>query len=272
MVIVIGFDASYYKFYAKDASPQTVSNAMYVALTRAKEKLVLIKDSRSKHIPFLKLDVLLSPVMRPFVEIHDGAKTQAPSQARENKMEVETLSVTELCDLPNRAQYHDRLATLLHFKNLSRASGCRKDEGALLETGKEYNTRMDITEDTSCINGLVLPLFYALQRYPEARSSLKNCRAAPALKEMRTMLKNDVANKLYKRLDEIVSTLEDSALVRETVADPCKMLLLGSLLHCYREKTFFTLSQLPEDFSWLPAACFSGGEQRLHTVLQRQTS
>jgi hypothetical protein len=270
LVIVLSFDAGYFKYYAKDLSPQTVSNAMYVALTRAKEKLVLVKGSGSEHIPFLNLDILLSPVMRPFVELHSLARTQSPTTIASEK-EVESIKVTELCDLPNRVLYSDRLSKLLHFRMLSRGIGCRMDEGTLLDFGsQEYNSSMDITEDTSCINGLAIPIFYAM-KHPEVFDNL-TARAVSAHRDMQKSLKSDAAKMLHSRLGDIVDTMEDAKRLQDTASEPSKVLLLASLMHCHRDSLFFPLLQLPADFSWLTSACFLGGELRLRSILQNQTS
>jgi hypothetical protein len=56
VVIVVGFDSSYFKYYNRKGDPLKCSNQLYVATTRASEHLTLIQDSWSAHLPFLKID------------------------------------------------------------------------------------------------------------------------------------------------------------------------------------------------------------------------
>lgn len=59
VVIVYGFDDSYYKFFGRDYSPLICPETLYVACTRAKEKLVLVEGGGAKSdtrpLPFLKM-------------------------------------------------------------------------------------------------------------------------------------------------------------------------------------------------------------------------
>lgn len=53
VVIVYSFDESYFKFYKKDVSTDVCPNELYVACTRASERLLLIHDCKSDYLPFL---------------------------------------------------------------------------------------------------------------------------------------------------------------------------------------------------------------------------
>ena len=41
VVLVLAFDNKYFEFYNKDADPKRLPNELYVALSRAKEKLLV---------------------------------------------------------------------------------------------------------------------------------------------------------------------------------------------------------------------------------------
>lgn len=53
-VIVLGFDASYFKYYNRDAPQDTCPNELYVACTRATEQLVLIHTANQAPLPFVQ--------------------------------------------------------------------------------------------------------------------------------------------------------------------------------------------------------------------------
>jgi hypothetical protein len=54
IVIVYGFEESYFKYYKKDCDPTICPNELYVACTRASEKLVLVHHKSDDYLPFLK--------------------------------------------------------------------------------------------------------------------------------------------------------------------------------------------------------------------------
>lgn len=62
IVIVFNFDYSYFKFFSKNKNPDVCPNEIYVAITRAKEHLILIHDNKQDFLPFLNKNKLQSYV------------------------------------------------------------------------------------------------------------------------------------------------------------------------------------------------------------------
>lgn len=58
VVIVYGFDMSYFKFYKKDSNPNICPNELYVALTRAKERLTIVHNESELHPTFLRKSIM----------------------------------------------------------------------------------------------------------------------------------------------------------------------------------------------------------------------
>lgn len=58
VVIVFGFDDSYFDFYAKDEDRKECPSTLIVALSRAKEVLMIIKDVEKKPLPFMKMKLM----------------------------------------------------------------------------------------------------------------------------------------------------------------------------------------------------------------------
>lgn len=55
VVIVLGFDNSYFKYYNTTGDPKVCPNVLYVAATRAIDHLVLVHDKASTPLPFLDI-------------------------------------------------------------------------------------------------------------------------------------------------------------------------------------------------------------------------
>jgi hypothetical protein len=58
VVVVFGFDMSYFEFFKKDANQEVVPNELYVAMTRSSETLILIHGKGHDFLPFLDMDKL----------------------------------------------------------------------------------------------------------------------------------------------------------------------------------------------------------------------
>lgn len=58
VIIVFGFDNSYFKFYNKDANPNVCPNTHYVATTRAIEHLTLFHHNKNDFLPYLNEDLI----------------------------------------------------------------------------------------------------------------------------------------------------------------------------------------------------------------------
>jgi hypothetical protein len=55
VVVIFNFDASYFQFYGKDYARSICPNILYVALTRAKERLIIINDVKQEPLEFLNM-------------------------------------------------------------------------------------------------------------------------------------------------------------------------------------------------------------------------
>lgn len=58
VVLVFGFDASYMKYYARNALPHKCPNPLYVAITRGQERLTVFHHYRNDFLPFVKREHL----------------------------------------------------------------------------------------------------------------------------------------------------------------------------------------------------------------------
>lgn len=58
LVILLGIDASYFKYFGCDIPDDSCPNEVFVALTRAAKQLVVIHDENEKFMPFVSVDAL----------------------------------------------------------------------------------------------------------------------------------------------------------------------------------------------------------------------
>ena len=61
LVIVFGFDESYFIFNASETDPtDRITNPMLVGITRASSELILIQDYTHEPLPFIKMEFFIS--------------------------------------------------------------------------------------------------------------------------------------------------------------------------------------------------------------------
>lgn len=66
VVVVLGFDNSYFLYYKKGNDPLVCPNELYVAVTRSSERLIVVHDVKHDFLPFLDVDAI--PTKTNFVK------------------------------------------------------------------------------------------------------------------------------------------------------------------------------------------------------------
>jgi hypothetical protein len=150
IVIVYGFDESYYTFYGEGYNPQICPETLYVAVTRAKERLVLLQASNKAPLPFLKHTV--SEMMwLPYMSVDGIPKVVRPVLATGEKQH--NVTPTELVRYLNEPTLKllDAVAAELY----------EVEEPASYSVAIPSKVTFDGTvEDVSDINGIAVPAMY----------------------------------------------------------------------------------------------------------------
>ena len=209
IVIIFGFDNSFYKFYEKESNPKVCSNILYVACTRAKERLILIHDSR-----FDYLDFLTDMKNNDYLTIHNN---------KEIKKEIKTalprinFRVTDLVKHINNdiMEYIIKLMEDLYETNIDYNYDDLNTDTMI------YNKDKKCYEDISDINGVVIPSIYERQLNNNLSTielsvlENKDCKEIPFVKNIQIpcitiedwlKIGNvflSISNNLYARLNQI---------------------------------------------------------------------
>jgi hypothetical protein len=185
-VIIYGFDNSYFLFYGKDLNPYVCPETLYVAVTRAKEELVLIHDCRFKTLPFIK-PTLFEMSFEPYssyMKIFRLKEMQPSSPSNEVKHAINVTDLTKFIKEDNIKLLTDIANTVfstmsepaydldipcklkLNCKaNGSRSSRSGESSDDSLCDSDEWCENLDeddggLYEDVSDINGIVIPAIY----------------------------------------------------------------------------------------------------------------
>ena len=167
VVIVYGFDDSYFKFYAKEMSTNVCPDTLYVAATRASEKLVLIQSSLEKPLPFIKKNqdelhyISYVSVFPPLSDriLHSVQQSVLPKNPN--------ISATELIQFikeENQLSIKDILEPGL---GIYEETSMDIDIPLKIETPTGY-------EDVSAINGIVIPMIQETNKTGEKSTVQEN--------------------------------------------------------------------------------------------------
>lgn len=145
--IVLGCDQSYYTYYdTSSRAPTAVSNAQYVATTRALEHLVLIHDHKHDSLPFVDLDAVRQTCdvvgIRPL-------ETVIPS----TKKRMKTFNVTALCRNLSETLITECLRRLNIYMLAEPAYGVDPPP-------TEIATTSGLLEDVSSVTGTAVPAIF----------------------------------------------------------------------------------------------------------------
>ena len=155
LVIVFGFDESYFKFYADETDPtDKITNPMLVGITRADTELILIHDHNEKSLPFIKMSVD-ELKKKDYCKVHDIESNIIRNKKREKPYEIAVTKLTNHLSQSNELL----LCPLINsgiFKQTSEAITNFKIPGNI--------TLGELTEDVSHLNGVAIPSIYEYLR------------------------------------------------------------------------------------------------------------
>ena len=146
IVVVYNVDESYNKFYNKEGVPGC-PNAIYVALSRATERLIIIQDMKQLPFNFINLKKLS--------EYCDITGCQAEIKELPQETKINKISVTDLvgnCDMTIED---------LKFSIVNEAGKLVKINSTIKNVNyyKLIKAEVETTEDISMINGVAIPNF-----------------------------------------------------------------------------------------------------------------
>lgn len=161
VVILYNFDDSFLDFYSKDVTTNpnpnviTCPNILYVGVTRAIHKLILIQDSRYKPLRFLNLNKLKS---NTYVNIITLDKRGVVGTDLSKNQDIKKISVTDLVKFISSSTIENliKLVETNLFEEISKPLKQIEIPNKIkIESGNTV-----LWEDVSDLNGLVIPAIY----------------------------------------------------------------------------------------------------------------
>jgi hypothetical protein len=215
IVIIYNFDMSFFTFFDKTNNIHKCPNILYVACSRAIDKLIVIQDEKIEQLPFLNLNV---PDVLKYVDFIKTGKNIIPQKIKIDNNFIKK-SVTDFVKfLSSETVNHilERMKNLFIIVNPENVKST--------QIINKIETHPKIFEDVSDLNGLAIPSIYEknitnnistiefyvlshLQKYPDIKQYVKGDINIPCI-TITDYLKvcniyNAIENQLHSKLAQI---------------------------------------------------------------------
>jgi hypothetical protein len=238
LVIIYGFDESYVNFFARSEPKGVCPSTLYVAVTRASWKLILIESAASGPLSFLtKKPETTGGFLRVSEYGTMPAATTATTTPKTSA--IHTTSVTQLVShihpnyLDFLSQTVEVLWNVIEKPSTSVAIPCKVD------TEDEHGTIRQ--EQVSDLNGIAIPAFWEFQKTKTC--SIVNTVRNGTFTDGNNVLSNQVRDFLQKHEKRMRLRDRDP----KTAADFLKW---ATMYWCYRNGLIFKLAQITR-YDWL---------------------
>lgn len=247
VVIVYNFDNTYFKYYEKVKSPHTCPNTLYVAITRASERLILVHGFRNGYLPFMDIDCFRSPKLEELSSVIYYGSGIHKTKEKQNIVNVRNYGATGIL----RHLSQETVDICYSFLNIQ----CIRPASTNTLHIQHIVKTKDGSEVVSDLNGICFPLYFELSL--TNKSSILN-----ALKSKRH---KDGYSQLYQGIQDI----DGDDLCNPTTLLSCSMiqelLYISNCWSAYQNKTIHKLFQI-QNYNWLNVKHFEYSMERLNSL------
>jgi hypothetical protein len=283
VVFIVGFDQSYFTYYARNLPTDQCPNTLYVGCTRATERLYVIerdevyKDDRP--LSFLKrTHKEMESEKSPYVEFkgipqtHFYALPSIPGTEENNndcifqgrKLPTHRTTPTDLIKFIPESVLEEITPILesIFIKISNETETDNIDIPAVIQTRKGFH------EDISDLNGIAIPMMFfdyllSSQQHEgniESNSSINNGRVLHSIIEQNML---DVRPNEHTYLKKIIRELPEYCY---STAD---YLYLSNVYVAVKEKLYFKLNQI-DHYEWIPDSIREQCFDRMKKQLERE--
>jgi hypothetical protein len=215
IVIIFNFDMSFFTFFDRQNNINNCPNVLYVACSRAIDKLILIQDEKNEKLPFLNLH---HPDIKKYVDVIQTNKTIIPQ-----KLNIENNFIKKsVSDFVKFLSSETTNQILLKINTLFEI--VYPENKNVKQIVNKIETHPNIYEDVSDLNGLAIPSIYEklitnnistiefyvlsqLKKYPDIKKYINDNVVIPCI-TIPDYLKvcniyNAIQNQLHSKLAQI---------------------------------------------------------------------
>jgi hypothetical protein len=234
IVLVFGFDDTYFDFFAKEKSKMSCPSELYVAITRSSEILIIIDHIHNPSLSFLKMtnDDLKNNINIEYIS--EELKTKK-KQKNDDHINITNIHNTTINDLTSYLS-ESTLRVITPLINMIFEINKSPTIETTIDMPLNVTMKNGLVEDVSDLNGLIIPAIY------EARYSKNNKSTIQKIVEQYCSTMNK-ENKFYieKKKEELIKYQNDPISI---------YLILGNLYIALTENILSKLNQI-NCYDWL---------------------
>lgn len=269
-VFVVGFDHSYFTYFARTLNPLYCPNTLYVACTRATHGLWVFERNDpylyDRPLKFLKLnhyEMKSQPFMK-FQGMPQLTFTKSPPETVTNKKITHYTTPTDLIKFLSEDIIEDILPILESIFTVEQEKIHVLDMiPSVIQTNKGY------FEDVSDLNGIAIPMmFFDILQQHHLFTSIDTAEIREGGKILHmiiTSILNNSHDTEYMFLKEKIKELP------EECTTIYHYLHLSNMYVSVREKLYFKLNQIQKDeYNWLSNEMISICFDRMNSILSKE--
>lgn len=255
-VFVVGFDQSYMSYFARNLDQNRCPNTLYVATTRATQRLFLLESDQfveDRPLKFLKKDHHEIMTL-PYIEFKGRPQRlfyeQKDSQD-ENAVKKHKTTPTELIKfIPEHIL--EEISPIL-----DQIFVVEMEKQETIDIPTTIKTKRGFYEDVSDLNGIAIPTLYydyLLSKWQNSESNILYEMITETIDNMRAN-EHTYLKQLVQELDPVCESIDD-------------YLYLANLSVAVKEKLYFKLKQIERDeYNWLDESVLACCKKRLLNIL-----
>lgn len=262
-VFVMGFDQSYFKFFARNLPTNVCPNTLYVACTRATHGLVIIENhNKREDRPLTFLKMTHAEMQRhPSIEFKGLPQTVFyDEEVNENKIgTTHYITPTELIKFIPENVIEKILPVLekIFVKVNDESTESMIDIPTVVETKSKFH------EDVSDLNGIAIPLMY-FDKMMERHDKSAECMSGGG-KLLHSIIQSDMDALKPNEHPFLRKTVANLPKICKTIPD---YLYVSNVFVAVREKLYFKINQIsPNEYTWLSEEVINECFERIHNIL-----
>ena len=276
-VFIMGFDKSYFTYFARNLSPLSCPNTLYVGATRATHRLFLVENEgdNSRPLPFLKMNHVQMK-NEPYVDFqgipqsifykNNQMEDSNPNIRIRNgrKLPAHMTTPTDLIKFVSESVIEEinPILDVIFIKKhgLSHSN---------IDIPSVIQTHMGFHEDVSDLNGIAIPMMYFEKLNENPMSSTPpnmNIICNDGGQVLHNIIRNNMTDVKEREHVFLKKHIEGLPTVCNSIAD---YLSLSNTYVAVKEKLYFKIHQIKSDeYTWLSEDTVNVCFARIHGMLR----
>jgi len=239
-VFVVGFDHSYFKFYARNLPNDVCPNTIYVACTRAMKGLYVLENDTNPYdrpIDFIKMDHLKMKE-QDYIQFRGVHKTYFQVEEEAEVQNVTKVTPTDLIKFIPDETYHTICEILDELFVTDQESNYTIEMPSIIETKSGH------FEEISDLNGIAIPaIYYDFLRSVWCDKELNSIKESVLYELIHVNLENIKTKRKYF-LESMIAKLPDQ------ITGIKEYLFMANINLAIQESLYFKLNQI-DKYEWL---------------------